>query len=43
MNGTYTTRRVLGVQATGQHCVMPCWSGLGRQSVQRRHVLVFID
>ena len=39
MNGISTTRRVLGVQATGQHCVMPCWSALVRQSVQKRHEL----
>ena len=43
MNGTYTLRRVLGVQATGQRCVSPCWSVLGRQSVQKRHVLVYTE
>ena len=41
MTGIDTTRRVLGVQATGQHCVEPCWSALGRQSVQKRHVPVY--
>ena len=38
MIGISTLRRVLGVQATGQRCVEPCWSVLERQSVQKRHV-----
>ena len=41
MTGIGIMRRVLGVQATGQRCVEPCWSALGQLSVQRRHVLVF--
>ena len=41
MTGIDILRRVLGVQATGQRCVEPCWSVLGCQSVQKRHVLVY--
>ena len=41
MIGIMTTRRVLGVQATGQRCVRPCCNALGRLSVQKRHVLVY--
>ena len=29
-------RHVLGVQATGQHCVEPCWNALGRQFVRKK-------
>ena len=40
MIGISTTRRVLGVQATGQRCVGPCCNALVRLFVQKRHVLV---
>ena len=39
MNGILIMRCVLGVQATEQHCVSPCWSALVCLSVQRRHEL----
>ena len=36
MNGSRIWRCVLGVQAIGQHCVSPCWSGLVCLSMQEK-------